>query len=348
MRTGASSREHDPPRASSPRCYPAQPLRVSGRGLPTVTVLVPTLARLERREHLLRAIASIRSQDRVAALALVIVNGEDADPELMAGLGAEPDVVVLRIPQRGIPAAFRAGRPAVTSTYFGALDDDDILLPGALTARVAALAADDAWDAVVTDGFIRSAEGDRRMRENFLDVAADPVREMFRGNWLLPGSWLCRTDRVGGWLFEDMPDHRECTWIGLQLATRARLAFLPVPTMVYHEDTPGGAHRNFAYCAAQPAAIRRFLTLPLPPDVRDQLRHSMAAAYHETAHRLLIEEGRRGAALRWHLRSLLAPGGFRHLLFTRKLLWPRRWLARLVRRAATDPPVEAPARSPSA
>jgi hypothetical protein len=348
MRTGEFSRESEPPRASPPCRYPAQQLRVTSRGLPTVTVLVPTLARPERRELLLRALASIRSQGGVAAIALVIVNGEDADPDLLADLGTEPDVGMLRIPQRGIPAAFRAGRPAVATTYFGALDDDDILLPGALTARVSALTADDSRDAVVTDGFIRSAAGDRRMRENFLDVAADPVREMFRGNWLLPGSWLCRTDRVGGWLFEAMPDHRECTWIGLQLATRTRLTFLPAPTMVYHEDTPGGAHRNLAYCTAQPAAIRRFLTLPLPPDVRERLRHSMAAAYHETAHRLLIEEGRRGAALRWHLRSLLAPGGLRHLMFTRKLLWPRRWLARLVRGAATDPRVEAPARSPSA
>ena len=318
------------------------------RGLPTVTVLVPTLARPERRELLLRALASIRVQAGVAASALVIVNGEDADPDLLACLGAEPDVVVLRRPQRGIPAAFRAGRSAVTTTYFGALDDDDLLLPGALTARVAALTADDTRDAVVTDGFIRSAAGDRRMRENFLDAAADPVREMFRGNWLLPGSWLCRTDRIGGWLFEDMPDHRECTWIGLQLATRARLAFLPTPTIVYHEDTPGGAHRTFAYCAAQPRAITQFLTLPLPGDVRERLHRSVAVAYHEIAHRLLIEEGKRGAALRWHLRSLLAPGGVRHLLFTRKFLWPRRWLARLVRRAAIDPRGEAPARSPSA
>ncbi len=323
-------------------------MRVTRRDLPTVTVLVPTLARRERRDLLLRALASIHGQEGVAASALVIVNGEDADPDLLACLGAEPAVVVLQISQRGIPAAFRAGRPGVTSTYFGALDDDDILLPGALTTRVAALTADDSRDAVVTDGLIRSAAGDRRMREHFLDVAADPVREMFRGNWLLPGSWLCRTDQVGGWLFEDMPDHRECTWIGLQLATRARLTFLPIPTLIYHEDTPGGAHRTFAYCAAQPAAITQFLTLPLPGDVRERLRRSMAAAYHEIAHRLLIEEGKPGAALRWHLRSLLAPGGLRHLGFTRKLLWPRRWLARLVTRAATDPPDEAPARSPSA
>lgn len=321
---------------------------MSRRDLPTVTVLIPTLARPERRPLLLRALASIRSQEGVAATALVIVNGAEADTELLGGLSAEPDVGVLLVPQRGIPAAFRAGRPAVTTTYFGALDDDDLLLPGALATRVGALAANDTLDGVVTDGIIRSAAGDRRMRENFLDVAADPVREMFRGNWLLPGSWLCRTDRVGSWLFEEMPDHRECTWIGLRLATRARLAFLPVPTMIYHEDTPGGAHRNFAYCAAQPAAIRRFLTLPLPSDVRERLRHSMAAAYHETAHRLLIEEDRRGAAIGWHLRSLLAPGGLRHLLFTRKLLWPRRWLDLAVRPGATDPRVEVPARSPSA
>lgn len=313
---------------------------------PQVTILIPTLARRERGALLMRAIASIRSQEGVTAVALVIVNGREADGQVMAGLGAEAGVRVLRIPDRGIPAAFQAGRAAVTTPYFGALDDDDILLPGALAARVAALAREDSPDAVVTDGFIRSASGDRRMREDFMAAARDPVREMFRGNWLLPGSWLCRADCVGAWLFEDMPDHRECTWIGLRLATRVRLAFLPAQTVVYHEDTPGGVHRSLAYCAAQPAAIRRFLTLPLPPDVRARLRHSMAVAYHETAHRLLIEEGRRGAALGWHVRSLLAPGGYRHLLFTRKLFWPRRWLAALATKTTGDPQGGASMRSP--
>lgn len=308
--------------------------------------MVPTLARADRRGLLLRAVTSIHSQEGVAATALVIVNGAEADPDLVHQLGREPGVRVIRIPERGIPAAFRAGRPVVDTTYFGALDDDDFLLPGALRARVAALAADDTRDAVVTDGFIRSAAGDRRLRDNFLEVAGDPVREMFRGNWLLPGSWLCRTDRVGGWLFDGMPDHRECTWIGLQLATRSRLAVLPAPTVVYHEDTPGGAHRDLAYCVAQPAAIRCFLTLPVPPDVRERLRLGLAAAHHEAAHRLLIEEGRRGRAILWHLQSLLAPGGHRHLWFTRKFFWPRRWLARLVRPGPADPRAGAPAPSP--
>jgi len=299
--------------------------------LPTVTILVPTLALAERRERLLRALASIRSQEGVMVRACVVVNGSEADPALVDELHRQPQVEVIRIAERGIPAAFRAGRDRVATTYFGGLDDDDILLPGALAARIAVLRGPEQPDAVVTDGLIRSASGDRRRRRDFAAVASDPATEMLRENWLLPGAWLCRSDRVGAWLFQGMPPFRECTWLGLRLATRARLAFLPTPTVIYHENSPGGAHRTLAYCLAQPAAIRQFMALPLSPGVLAAIRASMAGVCHEIADRLLFDEGQRLAAWQWHLRSLVAPGGYRHLLFTRKLWWPRRWLAAVVR-----------------
>lgn len=297
----------------------------------TVTILMPTLALRQRRAGLRRALASIAAQEGVAVTTCVVVNGGDADPELVESLHHLPNVEVVRISERGIPAAFRAGRARVTTTYFGGLDDDDILLPGALAARIAVLRGPGQPDAVVSSGWIRSGTGDRGRQRDFGLVALDPTGEMLRENWLLPGAWLCRSDRVGAWLFEGMPPHRECTWLGLCLATRARLAFLPAPTVVYHLETPGGAHRSLAYCLAQPDALRQFLTLPLPPPTRDAIEAAMAGACHEIAHRLLFEEGRRRAAWRWHLRSLGARGGYRHLFFTRKLWWPRRWLDAVVR-----------------
>jgi len=157
--------------------------------LPTVTILVPTLALAERRERLLRALASIRSQEGVMVRACVVVNGSEADPALVDELHRQPQVEVIRIAERGIPAAFRAGRDRVATTYFGGLDDDDILLPGALAARIAVLRGPEQPDAVVTDGLIRSASGDRRRRRDFAAVASDPATEMLRENWLLPGAW---------------------------------------------------------------------------------------------------------------------------------------------------------------
>lgn len=300
---------------------------MTGTAQPGVTVLLPTLAEVSRREGLRRALDSIVAQAEVSARATVIVNGLAADPALLAALRRDPSLDLLEVPERGIPGAFRAGRPTVTTPYFAALDDDDVLLPGALHARVTALEADPLLDAVVTNGLIRTASAETRLRPDFADVRRDPIRAMFAGNWLLPGSWLCRSDRVGAWLFEGMPKYRECTWIGLRLATRARVAFLDEPTVAWSSETTEGAHRSLEYCLGQVPAMRQLLTLPLPAEVQEMLRVSIRRGCHEAAHRLLIMEGRRPEAWRWHLRSLRERGGRHHLFFTRKLFYPRSWLS---------------------
>lgn len=295
-----------------------------------VTVLVPTLARRSRRATIGRALDSIRHQAGVAARALVVVNGAERDPDLVAELRRDPIVDLLEIPGRGIPGAFLAGRARVGTPFFTALDDDDEFLPGALASRIAALESDPALDAVVTNGLVRSASGDLPHRPDFSAVRRDPLRAMVQGNWLLPGSWTCRSSRVGSWLFEAMPEHRECTWIGLQLATKSRVAFLDSPTVVWYSDTPAAAHRSLAYALGQVPAMGRLLDLPLPADVRRYFQAGIREAMHEVAHRLLVVEGNRREAWRWHLRSLRGQGGRRHLLFSRKFLYPRAWL--------TDPP----------
>lgn len=291
-----------------------------------ITVLIPTLALRARGGVIRRALDSIRTQSGVAARALIVVNGAEKDPDLLAELRRDPVVDLVEIADRGIPAALRAGRALVATRYFTALDDDDEFLPGALASRVAALEADPGLDAVVTNGIVRSASGDSLHRPGLATVRRDPLRAMIQGNWLLPGSWTCRSDRVGDWLFEGMPEHRECTWIGLQLAIRAQVAFLDAPTVVWYSDTPAAAHRSLAYAMGQVPAMGQLLSLPLPRDVQGYFRAAVRQAMHEVAHRLLVVEGDRRAAWRWHLQSLRGEGGLRHLLFSRKFLYPRAWL----------------------
>lgn len=272
-----------------------------------------------------RAIASIQNQAGVDVRTCLIVNGADADRDLVADLCRDPALDVIEIQSRGIPDALRAGQARVRTPYLAALDDDDELPPGALADRIAHLESHLELDAVVTNGIIRSSSGDRLLRERFSAIEADPVRQMTQGNWLLPGSWLCRNDRIGSWLLEGMPAYRECTWIGLRLATGARVGFLDQPTVIWYEETPGGTHRSLEYALGQVDAIRQLMTLPLSPEVMAYLEASITAACHESADRLLLAEHSWWAAWRWHLRSLRGPGGFRHLAFTRKFIWPGLW-----------------------
>ena len=138
----------------------------------------------------------------------------------------------------GLVNALQVGRRLVDTPWFAELDDDDLLLPGALAARVAALVQSDAHDCVVTNGYRRYHGEDTLNISDMKAVERDPIRAFWDLNWLLPGSYLCRTDRVGPDLFDGMPESLECSYIALRLATSYRIKFLQRPTVIWNQHTP--------------------------------------------------------------------------------------------------------------
>jgi hypothetical protein len=210
----------------------------------------------------------------------------------------------------------------VDTKWFAELDDDDILLPGALAERVQALHERPDLDAVISNGFRRDAAGDTPSIADVLLVERDPLRALVFGGsyWLLPGSWLCRTDTVGPEFFEHMPSFRECTYLAVRLASTRRITFLQRPSVIWHADTPQSESKSQAYAVAGEPAVRRILELDLPSDVRAALRRTLSHASHANAH-LYLNEGRLRNAWRWHLRSLRQPGGWRRLPYTRHLVY---------------------------
>jgi glycosyltransferase involved in cell wall biosynthesis len=289
-----------------------------------VSVIVPTRALQVRADSLHRAIQSILAQEAVRAIPLVVVNGPDADPELVASLTSQRIVRVFVREEADLPAALLAGRERVDTPWFSELDDDDLLAPGALDLRLRAL-EEDRYDAVVTNGVLRTRSGDTLLWSGAGEIRRDPLRAMFDHNWLLPGSWLCRTETVGTWLFQGMPRFLECTYIGVQLSLRCRIRFLDEPTVIHFPGILGSESKSQAYVFGQEPALRRFLELPLPGDVRTTIRRRIAAACHRVAD-LEWEEGRLKDAWLWHLRSLRVPWGWRYASFTRHLILPRKRL----------------------
>src|SRR2546425_13312811 len=93
-----------------------------------------------------------------------------------------------RLEQADVRPVLRAGREMVQTNWFTELDDDDVLLPGALAVRVQALEERPEFDAVVTSGFRRDAAGDALSIDDVRIVEQDPVRALLRHNWLLPGA----------------------------------------------------------------------------------------------------------------------------------------------------------------
>src|SRR5688572_19372011 len=202
-----------------------------------VTVIVPSRGLAERFDSLRRATESITTQQGVCATALVVLNGSRVDTRVEAELRADQRVRVVTRSESSLPLAYVAGRQAVETPWFGTLDDDDLLLPGALACRVDELERRPDHAVVVTNGYRRDNGQDVPNIQPPLDVAADPPRALLEHNWLLPGSWLCRSSMVGPSLFEGMAPYLECTFLAARFATAFRMLWLDEPTVVYNVGT---------------------------------------------------------------------------------------------------------------
>src|SRR5690349_1965428 len=224
---------------------------------------MPTRALRERAALLKRAIESVLHQAGVRAVPLVVVNGPDSDPALVAELRADSRLRLTILQEADLPAAIRAGRGMVDTEWFAALDDDDFMLPGALAVRLRALQEAAGFDVVVTNGLLRAAGGDRLNIDDMGVVERDPLRAMLRRNWLLPGSWLCRSDAIDGDFFDGMPRYLECTYLGLRFASACRIKFIHAPTVLHDLDTPQAESKSRDYKLGWAAALRRLLELDL-------------------------------------------------------------------------------------
>ncbi len=284
-----------------------------------VSVIMPTLALVARGALVRRALDSVLGQQGVRAVPVVVINGPSRDPALTRDLRADRRLRVAMLEQPDLPAALRAGRELVDTPFFAELDDDDVLLPGALAARVQALQDPPQCDVVVTNGFRRHSGSDTPIMADVSRVEQNPLGALLERNWLLPGSWLCRTDAVGPGIFDGMPKFFECTYLALRFATGYRIRFVDRPTVVWHADTPQSASKSRDYLLGHVAALRRILELDLPPDVRAGFRCKVAGVHHNIAARYL-REGELKQAWRWHLQSLREPTGWHHLRFTLRLL----------------------------
>lgn len=285
---------------------------------PAVTVLLPTRAAAARAASLRQAIESILCQDGVAVRIFMLLNGATGDPVLPPAIIDDPRLTILRRSDADLPAAFQEGVRSVETPWFATLDDDDLLLPGALKLRYEALVRHDDRLVVASNGYRREQGCDVPHVEDGQRIRHDPLRALLERNWLLPGSWLCRTTPETKSLFDGMPSHLECTYLAIRFSALGMI-WIDEPTVVYNVNTPLSARQSRAYVEGQAQALRQILTLDLPPYARRELSSRIAAAHHRLAN-IALDSGELRDALRWHLTTLRSPGGWRYLPFVRHVL----------------------------
>ena len=284
-----------------------------------VSVIIPTLGYAQRAVLTRRAVDSVLSQDRVRAVPIVVVNGAMADPELVRELRANGRVRVEHLAEADLPGALRRGRELVDTPFFTELDDDDLLLPCALAHRVEMLERAPESDAVITNGIVLRDGRSRIHNRDIAAIARDPWPAMLHRNWLLPGSWLCRNTTTSARLFEGMPKYLECTFLAMKLLAGYRPMFSQRATVVWNVDSFHTTSDITQRVLGQADAVRQLLQLQLPPFARRAFELRVAAALHSSAQQLL-DAGHVRDAWRWHLQSLVAPGGWRYATFTRHLV----------------------------
>jgi len=283
-----------------------------------IDVVIRTEALPERRGSLQRAIRSVFEQRGVAARPVVVLAGEHSC--LPTELAGQPGVRMHIVGEQASPGcALGIGRRFVNSDFYAFLDDDDELLPHALSTGLELLQAEPAVDLVVTTGYWMSG-GERRIHipdiGRHQDDAVDGILERC---WLHPGGGLFRASTIRAEDFENLPDLCEWTYLAFKLALDGRdIRFLDIPTYVAY-DTPRSASKSHDFPEAIIEVLERIRAFALPAATRNTLEEKYRAALHNAA-----EHYRRakqlGKAWRFHLMSLKPPFTLRYLAYTRKLV----------------------------
>jgi glycosyltransferase involved in cell wall biosynthesis len=289
----------------------------SGRA-PTVDVIIATACREERGVTMDRALASLRAQAGVRVRPLIIVNGRSYHQPLFERLRADPRLQVHYIESGGFPMALSVGRTRVSAEFYAFLDDDDELLPDTLALRVAPMLRDPAIDVVAANG-VRCARGREAMALDRLPRDTAEARELYlRDSWLASCGGLYRTSTVGGEFFDGRTAYFEWTMVALRLLlAHKRLAFLDIPVFRKYEGDDSVSWSP-AYHRAYASFVEGLQSLPLPDDLRRRVERKLAPSFNSRS-LLHFNAGELREAWRWHLKTLCAPRGWRHVPYTRRL-----------------------------
>jgi glycosyltransferase involved in cell wall biosynthesis len=203
---------------------------------PLLSVVLPTR---NRARWLADALASI---DRTAGAMLDVekIVVDDGSTDDTAAVAAKYGARLLVSPRRGASAARNAGMAAATGEFLLFLDDDDELLPDHLGPHLAMLRTDPTLGAVF---------GQVQLADQQMELLGDPYPELVEApfhqmlnTWQQIGSVVVRTavrETVGPF-DESLHGAEDWDWL-LRLSLRHRIAFVPVPCLLFRQRPAGSA-----------------------------------------------------------------------------------------------------------
>lgn len=173
-------------------------------------------------------LASVFVQE--AALDVIVVDDGSTDDSVTVAEDAPGPVRIIRQDARGASEARNAGTAAAVGSYLQYLDADDVLEPGTLKARLAALEASGAdvalaawarWERQPSGEFRIGDVVHRRLSER-------PDVDLIAGAWWPPGAILYRrsiVERIGAWRV-DLPVIQDARFLIDAALRGARFAYV--------------------------------------------------------------------------------------------------------------------------
>ncbi|WP_150236689.1 glycosyltransferase [Nocardiopsis quinghaiensis] len=260
---------------------------------PEVTVVVPTRDRPELLRRTLRAVAGQDYPGRITTI--VVFDNDQPDPSLAHSGGDRPVRVVTNTLTPGLAGARNTGVLAADTELVAFCDDDDIWLPGKLSAQVAVM-LDEPGTEMVCCG-IRVVY-DRTEAVRTLDSTSVTFGDLLGSRLaeLHPSTFLIRRRAmIGGCgtVSEEIPgSYAEDYELLLRLARRGPIRNIPEPgvrVLWHHRSHFSGRWRTVS--TALRWLLDRYPEFALVP--RGYARVAGQIAFAEAS------AGRRGAALRW-------------------------------------------------
>ena len=286
----------------------------------TVNVIIPTTCDLRREDLIHRAINSVLKQEQADFELTLVVNGSRVDESLLNRLSARP-IKIIRLAEGNVSQARYAGIVATRGDFFCFLDDDDEFLDGALAHRLTLFDKD--VDCVVTNGWEHSDKDCRLVPvEVATMVAHSPALAFVRHNWFASPGSMFRRGSLDIKLFDI--GHRYFEWtllFFLLISGGKRIRYDDALTYRVWQDSPMSASRTIEYKMAHAHVLGELLGLRLDGEVLAALRLKRQTALNSQS-QLQMEQRQWLNAWRSHVACIMA-GGWRYLLFTRKLLFSR-------------------------
>jgi glycosyltransferase involved in cell wall biosynthesis len=207
---------------------------------PTVSVVIPCR---NAQAWVAETISSVVSQADLTIELIVVDDGSDDRSAEIATEAAGGRLTLIRQPPSGVSRARNVGTAAASAPYLQYLDADDMLMPGTLAARVAALDASQA-DVAYCDWqrWQRGRDGTFGPNGVVQRVLSErPELELLDDAWWPPGALLYRrelVDRLLPWR-EDLPVIQDARFQQDAAFAGARFVHVPAVGLRYRVHETG-------------------------------------------------------------------------------------------------------------